>query len=114
MKVKTNDNVIVLSGNYKGKIGKILKVFPKKDKIIVKGVNVVKCHIKSSTKNNKGTIIKKEAPIHVSNVSFLDPKKFKPSRLGYKFIENKKNRISKKSNKIVNNNIFTKKIDNDK
>ena len=86
MKLKKEDNVIVISGNFKGKTGKILKVFPKKNRVIVEGVNLRKRHTKASQKNPQGGIIEKEAPINASNVMILDPKTSEPTRIGKKII----------------------------
>ncbi len=86
MKLKKEDNVIVISGNFKGKTGKILKVFPKKHRIIIEGVNLRKRHTKASQQNPQGGIIEKESPIDVSNVMILDPKSNEPTRIGKKVI----------------------------
>jgi large subunit ribosomal protein L24 len=86
MRVKKDDNVIVISGNFKGKTGKILKVFPKKDRVIVEGVNLRKRHTKANQKNPQGGIIEKESPINASNVMYLDPKTSEPTRIGKKII----------------------------
>ncbi|MBK8945608.1 MAG: 50S ribosomal protein L24 [Ignavibacteriae bacterium] len=107
MRVKKEDNVIVISGNFKGKSGKILKVFPKKDRVIVEGVNLRKRHTKANQKNPQGGIIEKEAPIHSSNVMLLDPKTNKPSRIGKKIIIDDKTgkkrsvRVSKSSGEML-------------
>ncbi len=84
LKIKKNDNVIVIAGNEKGKTGKVLKVFPKKQRVIVEGVNIVKRHTRPSQKNPQGGIIKKEAPIHISNVMLIDPKTNERTRVGSK------------------------------
>jgi len=86
MKIRKNDNVMVISGNDKGKTGKVLKVFPKDLRVIVEGINLRKRHTKPSQKNPQGGIIEKEAPIHASNVMILDPKTNKPVRLGSQII----------------------------
>jgi large subunit ribosomal protein L24 len=107
LKIKKNDNVIVIAGNEKGKTGKVLKVFPKKQRVIVEGVNIVKRHTRPSQKNPQGGIIKKEATIHISNVMLIDPKTNERTRVGSKIIldENtgkKKNvRVSKKSGEMI-------------
>ncbi|MFZ1291038.1 MAG: 50S ribosomal protein L24 [Melioribacteraceae bacterium] len=107
MRVKKEDNVIVISGNFKGKTGKILKVFPKKDRVIVEGVNLRKKHTKANQKNPQGGIVEKEAPIHSSNVMLLDPKTNKPSRIGKKIIiddktgKKKSVRVSKSSGEML-------------
>ena len=82
MKVRKNDTVIVISGNSRGKTGKVLKLFPGKNRVIVEGVNIVKRHTKPSQRNPQGGIVQKEAPIHVSNVMVIDPKSGKPTRVG--------------------------------
>lgn len=86
MKLKKEDNVIVIAGNSKGKTGKILKVFPKKNRVIVEGVNIRKRHTKPSQSNPQGGIIEKEAPIDASNVMILDPKSSEATRIGKKII----------------------------
>lgn len=90
MKVVKNDNVIVISGNYKGKKGKVLKVFPKQNRVIVEGVNFIKRHTRPTQKNQQGGIVEKEAPIQVSNLMVICPKCDTPTRLGRKMLENKK------------------------
>ncbi len=90
MKVVKNDMVLVISGNYKGKRGKVLKVFPKKHRVIVEGVNFVKRHTKPTQKNPQGGIVEKEASIHVSNLMVICPKCDTPTRLGRKILEDGK------------------------
>lgn len=77
-----NDTVKVISGNHKGKVGKVLKVFPKSRRIIVEKVHLVKRHSRRKSATDQGGIIEKEAPIHVSNVMLICPKCSKPSRTG--------------------------------
>lgn len=101
MHVKTGDKVKVLTGKDKGKEGVITKAFPKKDRVIVEGVNVVKKHTKPSNTNPSGGIVEKEAPIHVSNVMLIDPSTNQPTRVGYKVVDGKKVRISKKTGEII-------------
>jgi large subunit ribosomal protein L24 len=83
VKVRKSDNVVVIAGNYVGKNGKILKVFPEKARVIVEGVNIIKRHTRPSQKNPQGGIVQKEAPIHISNVMVVCPKCNTPSRLGH-------------------------------
>jgi len=90
MKVVKNDIVLVISGNYKGKKGKVLKVFPKERRVIVEGVNFIKRHTKPTQKNPQGGIVEKEAPIRVSNLMVVCPKCDVPSRLGRKVLEDGK------------------------
>lgn len=74
MKIKKGDKVKVITGSYKGTVAEVTKVFPKLDKVIVEGVNVVKKHLKPTQVNPDGGIVEKEAPIHVSNVALYDEK----------------------------------------
>ena len=86
MKIRKEDNVIVIAGNNKGKTGKVLKVFPKQNRVIVEGVNIQKRHTKPNQANPQGGIIEKEASINASNVMVLDPKSNEPTRIGKKII----------------------------
>ena len=100
--IKKNDTVIVLAGNDKGKTGKVLKVLVDKNKAIVEGVRIVSKSAKPSAKNPQGGIIKQEAPIHISNLSLIDPKSDKPTRIAIKRTEDgKKVRIAKKSGEEI-------------
>jgi len=101
MHVKKGDKVQVISGKDKGKQGVVLAAFPKKNRVLVEGVNIVKKHAKPSQLNPQGGIISKEAPIHVSNVMPLDPKSGVPTRVGYKIVDGKKVRYAKKSGEIL-------------
>ncbi|MCB0282324.1 MAG: 50S ribosomal protein L24 [Calditrichae bacterium] len=89
MKIVKEDTVKVIKGKYsdRGKIGKVLKVFPKENKVIVEGVNIAKRHSKPTQKNPQGGIIEKEAPIHVSKVLYYSNKFNTTTRIGYKFLE---------------------------
>ena len=90
MKIRKDDNVIVITGNSKGKTGKVLKVFPKTNRVIIEGVNIRKRHTKPNQASPQGGIIEKEAPINASNVMLVDPKKNKPTKIGTKLIINDK------------------------
>lgn len=87
MNIRKNDNVIVISGNARGKSGKVLKVYPETRRIIVEGVNIMKRHTKPSQRNPQGGIVQREAPIHMSNVMLLDPKTNQPTRVGAKVVK---------------------------
>jgi large subunit ribosomal protein L24 len=101
MKIKKGDRVVVLTGRSKGKIGEVLKVLPKENRAIVQGVNTVKRHTRPS-QGNPGGIVEKEAPIHVSNVGHLDPASDKPTRVGYRFLEDgRKVRFAKRSGEMI-------------
>ncbi|CAM3497085.1 MAG: LSU ribosomal protein L24p (L26e) [Hydrogenibacillus schlegelii] len=98
MHVKKGDKVMVISGKDKGKIGTVLAAYPKKSRVLVEGVNIVKKHQKPSPQYPQGGIIEKEAPIHVSKVMPIDPKTGKPTRVGYQILpDGRKVRIAKRS-----------------
>ena len=100
--IKKNDTVVVLAGEDKGKTGKVLKVLVEKNRALVEGVNMVSKSTKPSAKNPQGGIVKQEAPIHISNLSLVDPKSGKATRLGIKVTEDgKKVRIAKKSGEEI-------------
>ncbi len=84
MKIRKGDTVILLSGKDRGKSGMVSRVFPKMDKVIVEGINVVKRHQKANRSGSKGQIIEKALPVHISNVAFKDPKSGKATRVGFK------------------------------
>jgi large subunit ribosomal protein L24 len=101
-RLRKNDNVQVISGEYKGKTGRILKVFPEKNRAIVEGINVVKRHTKPNAKNQQGGIVEKEASIHISNLMLVCPKTGMPTRLGTMVLENgKRVRFSKKAKESI-------------
>jgi len=81
-RIVKNDTVKVISGNHKGKVGKVLKVFPNTNRIIVEKVRLVKRHTRQRSQTDKGGIVEKEAPIHMSNVLLVCPKCSKPTRTG--------------------------------
>lgn len=99
--IRKNDQVMVITGRDKGKIGRVLRVLPKEARVVVEKVNVVKRHSKPSAKNRQGGILEKELSIHVSNVMLLDPKKAEPTRVGFKVQDGKKVRVSKKSKEVI-------------
>lgn len=96
MKIKKGDEVVVISGKYKGVKGQVLEARPTESRVVVAGVNRHKWHVKP-TQNEPGHIVDREAPIHVSNVALVDPKTKKPTRVGYKMEKGKKVRVAKKS-----------------
>lgn len=98
MHVKKDDTVLVITGKDKGKKGRVIASFPKENRVLVEGINMVKKHAKPSQTNPQGGIVNQEAPIHVSNVMPIDPKSGQPTRVGYKVLDNgKKVRVAKKS-----------------
>ena len=101
LKIKSGDTVTVIAGDHKGSEGKVLRVDREKNKAIVEGVNMVSKHTKPSAKNPQGGIVKKEAPIHISNLALIDPKSKKATKVGIKVEGDKKVRFSKKSNQVL-------------
>ncbi len=100
--IKKGDTVQVLTGNSKGRKGKVLEVIRAKDRAIVEGVNIVKKHTKPNAKYPQGGIIDQEAPIHISNLMLVDPKTDKPTRTGRRLnAEGKLVRYSKKSGEEI-------------
>ena len=101
MHVKKGDKVKVLSGKDRGKTGVVLEAFPKKERVLVEGVNLIQKHAKPSQDNPQGGILNQEAAIHVSNVLPIDPKSGEPTRVGYEVRDGKKVRIAKKSGEVL-------------
>jgi large subunit ribosomal protein L24 len=87
LKVRKGDEVLIASGNDRGKRGKVLKVFPGEDRIIVEGVRFVKRHTRPNPTMPQGGIVEREGKIHVSNVMVIDPKSGKPTRIGHKVVQ---------------------------
>jgi len=100
--IKKGDNVYVLSGEDRGKTGRVLKVIPKTYRAIVEGVNIVTKATKPTAQHPQGGLIKKEAPIHISNLNLIDPKTGKPTRIAIRReADGKVTRISKKSKEEI-------------
>ena len=98
MRLKSGMNVRVVSGNHKGKEGKILKVIKDKNRIIIEGVNLIKKHTRPTQDNPKGGIVEKEMPIHISNLNYFDSKLNQGVRIGFKINKDgKKIRVNKKT-----------------
>lgn len=100
--VKKEDTVMVITGKDKGKKGRVIAAFPRENRVLVEGVNMVKKHSKPSQQNPQGGILTQEAPIHASNVMLIDPKSGQPTRIGYKVLDNgKKVRVAKRSGEVI-------------
>ena len=100
MNIKKNDTVLVISGKDKGKKGKVLVALPRENKVIVEGVNIQTKHEKAK-QQIPAEIRKQEGPIHVSNVMYFDSKAKAPTRIGYKVVNGKKKRVSKKTGQVI-------------
>jgi large subunit ribosomal protein L24 len=100
-RIKKGDRVFVTTGRNKGRTGEVLKVIREEMRAVVQGVNVVKRHTRPGGAQ-RGGIVEKEAPIHISNLALLDPKTDKPTRVGYRFLEDgRKVRYAKRSGEII-------------
>ncbi|MCK9446820.1 50S ribosomal protein L24 [bacterium] len=96
MKIKTNDQVLIIAGNDKGKKGKVLKSIPDKSRIIVEGIALVKKHVKPKKSGQKGQVVTAPRSINISNVELVCSKCGKATRVGYEIVERKKYRVCKK------------------
>ena len=99
VKIKKGDTVKVIAGKDKDKQGKVLVVEPKKNRVVVEGINMVSKHTKPNQQNTNGGIVEKEAPIDISNVMYLH--KGKATRIGYKFVNGKKVRVAKSTGDVL-------------
>ncbi|CAA0144178.1 50S ribosomal protein L24 [Tenacibaculum maritimum] len=98
-KIKSGDTVKVIAGDHKGSEGKVLRILKEKNRVVVEGVNMISKHTKPSAANPQGGIVKKEAPIHVSNLALVE--NGEAVRVGYRMEGDKKVRFSKKSDKAI-------------
>ena len=101
LKIRKDDTVYVLAGKDKGKTGKVLKVLVEEQRAIVEGVNMVSKSAKPSAKNPQGGFVKQEAPIHISNLSLIDPKSGKPTRVSIEHGGKNVIRVAKKSGEEI-------------
>lgn len=100
-KIKKGDTVVMMTGRDKGKSGEVVSVMPKELRAVVRGINVVKKHQKQSA-SQEGGITSKELPVHLSNLALRDPKDGKPTRVGFKFLEDgRKVRFAKRSGDLI-------------
>jgi large subunit ribosomal protein L24 len=101
LKIKKGDNVVVITGRDKGKTGEVLRVFPADARIIVQGVNVAKRHTRPRM-GDPGGIVEKELTIDISNVAHIDPQSSKPTRIGYKYLDDgRKVRFARRSGEVI-------------
>ena len=100
-KIKKGDRVVITTGRDKGKKGEVLKVFPKEERALVSGINMIKRH-QRQTQRVQGGIISKEAPVHLSNIAHVDPKTGDATRVGFKILgDGRKVRFAKKSGEVI-------------
>jgi large subunit ribosomal protein L24 len=100
MHIRKGDEVLIIAGNDRGKSGRVLKVFPKKNRVIVEGINFIKRHTRPTQNNPQGGIVEKEAPIHVSNVKLIH--NGEPTRIGYRYLDDgTKVRVAKATGEVI-------------
>jgi large subunit ribosomal protein L24 len=101
LKIKKGDSVVVITGRDKGKTGEVLRVLPADTRVIVQGINVAKRHVRPRM-GDPGGIIEKELTIHISNVAHIDPRSSKPTRIGYKHLDDgRKVRFARRSGEVI-------------
>jgi large subunit ribosomal protein L24 len=101
-RIRKGDRVVVITGSDRGKQGEVLSVLPKENRAVVQGVNVAKHHTKPKGMGQQGGIVEKEATIHLSNIALIDPKTDKPTRVGFKVLENgSKVRVARASGQVI-------------
>jgi large subunit ribosomal protein L24 len=101
MKIKKGDQVLIIKGKDRGRVGKVIKALPKENRVVIEGLNLVKKHIKPRRQGEKGKIIEVPRPIFVNNVKLICPHCSKPTRVGYKFEGQEKYRYCKKCQKLI-------------
>ena len=102
MNIRRDDTVLVISGNDKGKRGRVLRVIPENDRVIVEGVRMMKKHTKPTQRDPQGGIVEREAPIHVSNIMVIDPHSDEPTRVGKKRLDDGRNiRVAVRSGEMI-------------
>ena len=103
-RIRKGDTVVVVTGSNKGRRGEVLSVFPTANRAIVQGVNIVRRHTKPSGMGQPGGIIDKEAPIHLSNLKLIDPKSEKPTKVGFRVLDDgRKVRVAKATGEVIGN-----------
>jgi len=102
MNIRRDDTVLVLSGNDKGKRGRVLRVIPEKDRLVVEGIRMMKKHTKPTQRDPQGGIVEREASIHASNVMVIDPHNDEPTRIGKKRLDDGRNvRVAARSGEMI-------------
>ena len=100
-RIKKNDSVMVIAGKERGKIGKVLRVLPAQDRALVERLNMVKRHVKPRGPQSSGGILEKEAPLHLSNLMLVDPQDGRPTRVGFKIVDGRKMRVSRRTGNVL-------------
>jgi len=100
-RIKKNDSVMVVAGKERGKIGKVMRVLPAQNRALVERLNMVKRHVKPRSPQDSGGILEKEAPLHLSNLMLVDPQDGRPTRVGFKIVDGRKMRVSRRTGNVL-------------
>ncbi len=100
-RIKKNDSVMIIAGKERGKIGKVIRVQPQQERAVVERLNMVKRHVKPRGPQDSGGILEKEAAIHLSNLMLVDPQDGRPTRVGFKVVDGRKMRVSRRTGNVL-------------
>ncbi len=100
-RIKKNDSVMIIAGKERGKIGKVIRVQPQQERAVVERLNMVKRHVKPRGPQDSGGILEKEASIHLSNLMLVDPQDGRPTRIGFKVVDGRKMRVSRRTGNVL-------------
>ncbi|MCY4387697.1 MAG: 50S ribosomal protein L24 [Desulfurellaceae bacterium] len=100
-RIKKNDSVMIIAGKERGKIGKVIRVQPQQERAVVERLNMVKRHVKPRGPQDSGGILEKEASIHLSNLMLVDPQDGRPTRVGFKVVDGRKMRVSRRTGNVL-------------
>ncbi len=100
-RIKKNDSVMIIAGKERGKVGKVIRVQPQQERAVVERLNMVKRHVKPRGPQDSGGILEKEASIHLSNLMLVDPQDGRPTRVGFKLVDGRKMRVSRRTRNVL-------------
>ncbi len=100
-RIKKNDSVMIIAGKERGKIGKVIRVQPQQERAVVERLNMVKRHVKPRGPQDSGGILEKEASIHLSNLMLVDPQDGRPTRVGFRVVDGRKMRVSRRTGNVL-------------
>ncbi len=100
-RIKKNDSVMIIAGKERGKIGKVIRVQPQQERAVVERLNMVKRHVKPRGPQDSGGILEKEASIHLSNLMLVDPQDGRPTRVGFRVVDGRKLRVSRRTGNVL-------------
>ena len=100
-RIKKNDSVMIIAGKERGKIGKVIRVQPQQERAVVERLNMVKRHVKPRGPQDSGGILEKEASVHLSNLMLVDPQDGRPTRVGFRVVDGRKMRVSRRTGNVL-------------